>query len=49
MDEKFLLEYKIFLSFLKKSLNKIDNTNNQIENYISNIMPRAHKKIQINE
>ncbi len=45
MDEKFFPEYKKFMRFLEKTHNgKLDNTNNQIENYIGNTMPRAHKK-----
>jgi hypothetical protein len=45
MDEKFFPEYKKFIHFLeKRHKGKLDNTNNQIENYIGNTMPRAHKK-----
>lgn len=45
MDEKFFPEYKKFLRFLeKKHKRKLDNTNNQIENYIVNTIPRTHKK-----
>ena len=45
MNEKFFPEYKKFIHFLKNEHNgKLDNTNNQIENYIGNTMPRAHKK-----
>jgi len=35
MDEKFFPEYKKFIRFLEKThKGKLDNTNNQIENYI---------------
>ena len=45
MDEKFFPDYKKFIHFLeKRHKGKLDNTNNQIENYIGNTMPRAHKK-----
>ena len=45
VDEKFFPEYKKFIYFLeKRHKGKLDNTNNQIENYIGNTMPRAHKK-----
>lgn len=45
MDEKFFPEYKKFIHFLeKRHKGKLDNTNNQIENYIGNTMPRAHQK-----
>ena len=44
VDEKFFPEYKKFTHFLeKRHKGKIDNTNNQIENYIGNTMPRSHK------
>jgi len=45
MNEKFFPEYKKFIHCLeKRHKGKLDNTNNQIENYIGNTMPRAHKK-----
>ena len=45
MDQKFFPEYKKFIHFLeKRHKGKLDNTNNQIENYIGNTMPRAIKK-----
>jgi len=45
MNEKFFPEYKKFIHFLeKRHKGKLDNTNNQIENYIGNTMPRSHKK-----
>ena len=45
MNEKFFPEYKKFIHFLEKThKGKLDNTNNQIENYIGNTMPKAHKK-----
>ncbi|WP_298523277.1 hypothetical protein [uncultured Methanobrevibacter sp.] len=45
MGEKFFPEYKKFIHFLeKRHKGKLDNTNNQIENYIGNTMPRAHQK-----
>ena len=45
LNTKFFPEYKKYLHFLKKEhKRKLDNTNNQTENYIGNTMPRAHKK-----
>ena len=46
MNEKFFPEYKknSFHCLEKRHKGKLDNTNNQIENYIGNTMPRAHKK-----
>ena len=45
MDEKFFPEYKKFIHFLeKRHKEKLDNINNQIENYIGNTMPKSHKK-----
>ena len=45
MNEKFFPEYKKFIHCLeKRHKGKLDNTNNQIEIYIGNTMPRAHKK-----
>lgn len=45
LNEKFFPEYKKYIHFLKKPYyGKLDNTNNQTENYIGNTMPRAHKK-----
>ena len=43
--KNFSQNTKKFIRFLEKThKGKLDNTNNQIENYIGNTMPRAHKK-----
>ena len=45
LKKKFFPEYKKYIQFLKKRhKGKLDCTNNQIENYIGNTMPKAHKK-----
>lgn len=45
LKKKFFPEYKKYIHFLKKRhKGKLDCTNNQIENYIGNTMPKAHKK-----
>ena len=43
--KNFFQEYEKYMHFLKKPYpGKLDNTNNQTENYVGNTMPRAHKK-----
>ncbi|WP_147659503.1 hypothetical protein [Methanobrevibacter oralis] len=44
LKKKFFPEYKKYIQFLKKNKRDQDCTNNQIENYIGNTMPKAHKK-----
>ena len=49
MYEKFFPEYKKFIYFLeKRHKEKLDNTKNQIENYMGNTMLRTQKEIQNN-
>ena len=45
MDEKFFPEYKKFIHFLeKRHKGKLNNVNNQIDNYMGNTMPKVHKR-----
>lgn len=45
MDKKFSLEHKKYIHFNEKThKSKLDNTINQIENYIDNTIPRAYEK-----
>ena len=44
MKNFFLNIKNSFTSLKKRHKGKLKNTNNQIENFIGNTMPRAHKK-----